>query len=178
MTAKIIHLPKRATSASWKPLTEVEPTALDALAQKLQTESMIERAFARTVVSRQPAERDPSDIVIDLTTPEGRAVCLEAERQVRDLAVAMSGGGSNDGAISVQNRVWSKGSARASGPAQANGVVRVLTSRLVLCPKCQSARYKGTGPHAPHHGEGPPGYGRAMVDCVGDVVVSASVALP
>lgn len=51
---------------------------------------------------------------------------------------------------------------------------RILASppatKLIQCSKCKGWRYDLGGPHAPHSGEGPPGYGPAMVDCCGDVI--------
>lgn len=91
-------------------------------------------------LSSRPPERDPSDLVIDLTTPEGRAACLAAEQRAAELDAAFARG-------------------RPPAPVAAT------------CPKCGGAKsFPGGSPHAPHVGNGPPGYGPAMVDCVGNVI--------
>lgn len=122
-----------------------------------------------------PTCGEPCAVAIAYDEREGCAACW--------LSGRASAPGHDDGGagplssaaaeLHLQRRVWNKGSARTSGPAQASGAVRVHGSRLIQCPKCGGSRLVGWGarPWGPHaarandRGE--------LVDCVGDLLAPA-----
>lgn len=92
-----------------------------------EEEALVTRAFARTKILWRAPELEPDVVVIDLTTPEGRAACLEAEQRSAEQDAAFA----RDQPPAPEVFICSKCGGARSGP--------------------------DGPPHAPHAGDGPNG---------------------